>query len=127
MSWFTSSIRDSIYSLLGSSRPGAITEEHPAVSADDIREAMLELIKGVQSERAAHVVRRVRYTDDVQALWYLRGDLMYVLAESQGEAAAREQLKTITALFADLLPKGLRARPSPLGSASRSEDSIDLR
>jgi len=52
----------------------------------------------------------------VQALWYLRGDLMSVLAGRHGEAAARAKLTAINEMFEQLLPEGLRSRPSPLSS-----------
>jgi hypothetical protein len=39
----------------------------------------------------------VRYANDVQALWYLRGDLMATLSAMQGEVQAREQILKLTA------------------------------
>jgi hypothetical protein len=39
----------------------------------------------------------VRYANDMQALWYLRGDLMACLSAMQGEVQARERiLKRLT-------------------------------
>ena len=62
----------------------------------------------------------------MQSLWYLRGDLMAALASSHGEAAAREKLETLSEMFEDLLPRGLRSRPSPLGSIARDSDNSPL-
>jgi hypothetical protein len=62
------------------------------------------------------VRRRIRYAIDVQALWFLRGDLMAVLASKFGEAEAREKLVPVSAMFQDGLPQGLRSRPSPLSA-----------
>lgn len=110
MSWIKPSLRNSLYGLLG----------HPQVSEslldnrmEDIRELMLELL----GERARHhpqVTRRIRYATDIQALWYLRGDLMAVLAGTHGEAAARHQVRDVTDMFRGVLPGSLTSRPSPL-------------
>ena len=51
----------------------------------------------------------------VEALWFLRGEMMAVLSRSRGEALALEQISEISEMFDDLLPEGLRSRPSPLG------------
>jgi hypothetical protein len=55
---------------------------------------------------------------ELEDLWYLRGDLMAVLAGMYGELAARQKLESITKMFEYMLVPGLRSRPSPL-SASR--------
>ena len=51
---------------------------------------------------------------DIQALWYLRGDLMAALAAMHGEVAARQKVAAVTQMFQGLLPNGLNSRPSPL-------------
>ena len=56
----------------------------------------------------------MRYANDVQALWYLRGDVMAALASTQGEASARKKVQQITEMFHGLLPGSLHSRPSPL-------------
>ena len=61
------------------------------------------------------LTRRIRYANDIQALWYLRGDLMAALAAQQGEAYARETIQDISDQFQGLLPRGMSTRPSPLG------------
>ncbi len=48
------------------------------------------------------------------ALWYLRGDVMALLAGRFGETGARERLEPVTDMFRAMLPQGLRSRPSPL-------------
>jgi hypothetical protein len=58
---------------------------------------------------------RVTYADDVQDLWYLRGDVMAAIAAMDGEVAARDQLAEVSAMFKGLLPSGLSSRASPLG------------
>ena len=111
MRWFKPNIRSSLYGLLG---PGGRCDSHLEAAEDTIRDAMLDLLEAHGVKDYSHVVRRIRYADDLQALWYLRGDLMAALAASRGEAAARELLAPVTGQFQGLLPGGLSSRPSPL-------------
>jgi len=55
----------------------------------------------------------------------MRGELMQLLARHQGEAAAREKLDELSSLFSDLLPSGLRSRPSPLNEAYRNSRPLE--
>lgn len=112
MRWFKGSIRTSIYGLLGNS-PGP-TDSTLENGTEDIREAMLGLLGDDSTKRFPHVTRRIRYANDIQALWYLRGDLMAALASLHGEAGARERMREITEMFQGLLPGSLTSRPSPL-------------
>ena len=43
-----------------------------------------------------------------------------MLARSHGEVAARERLHGLSSMFDDLLPAGLRSRPSPLSRDYRN-------
>lgn len=111
MRWPKPNLR-SIYGLLG--QP---PEPSPSVLEDgteDIREAMLACLGESGSKRFPAITRRIRYATDIQALWYLRGDLMATLAGIHGEAQARQQVADITAQFRGLLPGSLSSRPSPL-------------
>lgn len=81
---------------------------------EDIRESMLLVLGDAGPKHFPQLTRRVRYANDIQALWYLRGDLMGALAAVHGEAAARQKIASITAMFQGLLPGGLSSRPSPL-------------
>jgi hypothetical protein len=112
MRFFKGTLRNSIYGLLGN--PVAPSDSMLENSTEDIREAMLSLLGERGTKQFANVTRRIRYANDVQGLWYLRGDLMAALAASQGEAAAREQVQKITRMFSGLLPGSLNSRPSPL-------------
>ena len=112
MRWFKSSLKQSIYGLLGNPvMPSASALE---AGTEDIREAMLALLAQAGGRQFANVTRRVRYANDVQALWYLRGDLMAALAATQGEATARQKVQQITRMFQGLIPGSLNSRPSPL-------------
>jgi hypothetical protein len=112
MGWFKGSIRSSIYGLLGN--PVAPSDSMMETGTEDIREAMLGLLGESGTKQFANVTRRIRYANDIQALWYLRGDLMASLAATQGEMAARQQVQQITRMFDGLLPGSLNSRPSPL-------------
>lgn len=81
----------------------------------EIRQAMLDAL-GEPGTHAHPVVQlRVTYADDIQDLWYLRGDVLTAIASTQGEAIARSQLSRVSEMFKGTLPSGLAARPSPLG------------
>lgn len=91
-------------------------DEEGAVTLDDIRLAMLEMV-GKPTEPTMPLVRRIRYAMDPQALWFLRSELMGLLARREGEAMARTKLEVLSDMFRELLPSGLRSRPSPLLAA----------
>ena len=112
MRWLKPNLRSSIYGLLGNPLPPS--ESILENGVEDIRESMLVILGESGAKQFTQVTRRIRYAGDVQALWYLRGDLMAALAAMHGEAAAREKIASITAQFQGLLPGGLSSRPSPL-------------
>jgi hypothetical protein len=114
-----SSIRNSIHAILTLGHSTSAPASLPGYGIEDIRESMLALVEDDGDK--PHVKRRIRYAVDVQALWYLRGDLMSVLAGRYGEVAARTKLTAINQMFENLLPEGLRSRPSPLNSVPRQE------
>ena len=123
MRWFKpnlgNSIRNSINAILSLGHAISAPASLPAYGIEDIRDAMLALVEDDGDK--PHVKRRIRYAVDVQALWYLRGDLMSVLASKHGEAAARAKLSSINDMFENLLPQGLRSRPSPLNPMPKDE------
>jgi hypothetical protein len=120
MRWFKTNIVSSISALFSSGLSPAPAESMTEVGIEEIRGSMLALISDTDDKKSLPVVRRIRYATDVVSLWYLRGDLMAVLASRVGEAQARESLKPITGMFSNMLPQGLRSRVSPLAAASRS-------
>lgn len=109
---FKGTLRNSIYGLLGN--PVTPSDSVLESGTEDIREAMLALLGQAGTKQFANVTRRVRYANDIQALWYLRGDVLAALAATQGEMAAREKIQQITRMFDGLLPGSLTSRPSPL-------------
>ena len=105
-------VRNSIYGLLGHAPQP--TDSVLEDGTEDIREAMLGLLGDQGPKAFPAVTRRIRYASDLQALWYLRGDLMGALATLYGESKAREKMQSVTHMFQGLLPGGLTSRPSPL-------------
>lgn len=112
MRWLKPNLRSSIYGLLGN--PVAPSESMLESGTEDIRESMLLVLGEAGPKHFPQVTRRIRYATDIQALWYLRGDLMASLAAMHGEMAAREKIASITAQFQGLLPSSLSSRASPL-------------
>lgn len=110
MAWWRRAAQ-SISSLRSGSPSSAALED----SVEDIRELMLGTLGASAATSHAPVARRIRYAQDLQALWYLRGDLMAALASLHGESRAREIMLGISDEFDGLLPGGLASRPSPLG------------
>jgi hypothetical protein len=112
MRWLKPNLRSSIYGLLG--QPRTPSESVLENSTEDIREAMLSLLGDDGPKRFPQITRRIRYANDIQGLWYLRGDLMAALSTNLGEAEARKRVQGITEMFQGLLPGSLTSRPSPL-------------
>jgi len=112
MRWLKPNLRSSIYGLLGACVPP--TDSAMENGLEDVRETMLALLGEAGFKKFPALTRRLRYAADIQALWYLRGDLMGALAAMHGERPAREQLARVTEMFKGLVPGSLHSRPSPL-------------
>ncbi|MDO9113288.1 MAG: hypothetical protein Q7U63_05775 [Polaromonas sp.] len=74
---------------------------------DQVREAMLAALDKSGDDRFLGLKTRIRHAVDAQRMWDLRSELMKALASDQGEARAGEELRLITGMFRDILPKGL--------------------
>ena len=107
-------LKNSLFSILG--RDSSRLDAGRAKQLEHIREAMLSSLDFADDADLFPLERRIRNAKDVQGLWYLRADLMLILAGRLGETAARAKLEHITALFQGLLPRSLMARPSPLSA-----------
>ena len=112
MRWLKPNLKRSIYGLLGNPIPPS--ESVLENGTEDIREAMLAVLSESGAKQFPQLTRRIRYASDIQALWYLRGDLMAALAAMHGEVAARKRIDSITSQFRGLLPNGLNSRPNSL-------------
>ena len=128
MRWFMPKLRNSIYAMLSSVHAPQDSQrssgEHP-INLEDIRQNMLEMASLDSGERSLRLARRIRYASDLESLWFMRGELMGLLARTHGEAAAFEKVEELSSMFTDLLPAGLRSRPSPLGHYRPNRESDD--
>ena len=101
---FIPQLKNSCLSLLG------MAEATPAMLIDrteDIRQLMLDEMGEYGEKHFPGVARRVRYAADVQGLWYVRSDVMAILASTHGETIARQRIATISGKFKGLLPSSL--------------------
>ncbi|MCJ0763225.1 hypothetical protein [Variovorax terrae] len=114
MRWIKPSLRHSVYSLLGGTPP-PVSESTLESRTEDIREQMLDSLGQDGARQFTQITRRVRYAGDVQALWYLRGELMAALAAMHGEALARDTMGTLTAMFQGLVPEAQGTRRRSTG------------
>ena len=105
---FKSSLRGRLYSLWGGyGEP--LSQNALDGQVEDVRVVMLSHL-GKGQIPTASLYRRIRYADDIQALWYLRSDLMAALAFSHGETRAKREMAAITEAFQAALPKALQSR-----------------
>lgn len=96
--------------ILGLAEPSPSTTNN---RMEDIRKMMLEQLGGDGEKKFPAVTRRVRYAQDIQALWYARSDVMAILAKTHGETLAREKMALISSQFKGMLPKALAQRAGP--------------
>jgi len=75
-----------------------------------IRTAMLSVLPAHGGHSIQRVSQRVRFAADVEALWYLRQDVMTALSAIDGESAARRQMKAINTMFEGGLPGSMGPR-----------------
>lgn len=113
MRWTPSNLMSGLQGLFKS--PAEDDSNRTQVTLDDIRQAMLDCLGAPGAAAYPQLQLRMAYASDVQELWYLRGDLMAVIAAKDGEVTARRKLARISDMFKGHLPKGLATRPSPLG------------
>ncbi len=104
---------------LTTSLMGLLGDPVPEVSAKTrivaIRQAMMDNLADLPTTPPLAKMRaRILYAPDIQALWYLRADIMTLLAEKLGEAKATQRLAIITPLFDGLLPAAQKSRRSRL-------------
>jgi len=101
---------------LTTSLMGLLSEPTPEVNAKSriaaIRQTMHDQLADVAtSSQLVKMRTRILHAPDLQALWYLRADMMTLLAEALGEAVATKRLAAVTKLFDGLLPAAQKSRP----------------
>ncbi len=75
-----------------------------------IRTAMLSLLQVHGGHSVQRVAQRVRFAGDLEALWYLRQDVLSALSAVDGEVSARRQMRPINRLFKGGLPGAMGPR-----------------
>ena len=111
MSWKTSKFASSLISLFIDSAPDEINDSR----IERVREAMLTALHGLpDTPNADSLSRRIRWSTNAQALWYLRVDVMTMLSTLRSEVEARQSLQAITELFLGLVHANQIARPNRL-------------
>ncbi|MFY3384973.1 hypothetical protein [Paracidovorax sp. MALMAid1276] len=108
MRWNKPNLRNSLHDLLGRDKPSSTAWVRDQ-GLEDIRRAMLLCLAGASGCEVARMNMRLRYAGDIEALWYLRGDLFTTLLPLRGKAHAQDALDRITPLFQGQLPRSLRA------------------
>ena len=111
MNWLNQDVRTSLMSLLKFAEPMPKNTED---RLESIREKMLSEMGEFGETKFPRIMRRVRYAEDAQGLWYARGDTMAVLSVLYGETIARQKMASISQEFVGMLPAGLNTRPSSL-------------
>jgi hypothetical protein len=82
---------------------------------EHVRDLMLGMVAQLEpTDRSRRLVHRLRYASDIQTLWFMRGEVVAVLAMVLGEVEALHRIEQMSAQVRDSLPGGLRSRPSPL-------------
>ncbi|MET0311030.1 MAG: hypothetical protein ABW051_03205 [Burkholderiaceae bacterium] len=113
MRFLKPNLRHSLYNLLGRPPAEAADSSHDDEQLEAIREAMLQQM-GDTIHLYTATSRKVRYATDIMTLWYLRGEVMRVLAETRGESEARQRMARVTEMFSGHLPRGMDSRPGGL-------------
>ena len=88
-------IRSSIWAALGLSEPSDSADE----ALERVRKAMLLVVEEYGGEDHIRLDMKINFARQVAELWYLRPELMQVVAAAQGEQVALECMAEITALF----------------------------
>jgi hypothetical protein len=102
MSWKMSRFASSLMGLLREPEP----ETGTLAQVECIRTEMQACMAAVLPDPAARppVWGKVALAPDMQTLWYLRSDLMHLLCDHRGEAAATRQMAALTGMFRGHLP-----------------------
>jgi hypothetical protein len=91
-----------------SSFAALLTDRNTIVDVDGrlegIREAMLDALMELEGDHDSGVWSRIGGATEAQTLWYLRSEVMALLAAHAGERVARQKLDAITELFRGVVP-----------------------
>lgn len=74
---------------------------------EEIRALMLSELGDYGEKKFPSIVHRVRYSCDIQGLWYARADVLCILINNSGQTTAREKIAHISSRFIGLLPQSV--------------------
>lgn len=101
--------RNSLLRILAFGRCPEMATERERLGLERVRASMLGMLAKHEGAHFYRVAERIRYADEMEGLWYLRQDLLAALSAVHGEAAARDEVAPLNALFKGLLPAALTA------------------
>jgi hypothetical protein len=87
-------IGDSFWNVLGRD-----ASDSPDAALDRVRTAMLLVVEECGGDDHFRLDMKINFAHEIAELWYLRPELMQVVAAAQGERVAQECMAGITALF----------------------------
>jgi hypothetical protein len=67
--------------------------------AEGIRQAMIGVLGDDARTDHPVLLRRIRFAEDIQALWFLRSDLMGALSQMYGEHRAADVMQHLNEMF----------------------------
>ena len=112
MRWNKPNLRNNLQGLLGRDKPSSTAWVRDQ-GLEEMRRAMLHSLMGLTGCEVARMNMRLRYAGDIEALWYLRSDLLDTLTQLRGETSAQTVLDRITPMFQGQLPLSLRVPQMP--------------
>ena len=114
MRWNKPNLRNTPQDPLGRDMPSS-TAWVRNQGLEEVRKAMLASLAGLAGSEVARMSMRLRYAGDIEALWYLRADLLSTLQPLLGEAGASKVMDQLTLLFHGQLPSAPRPATAPHG------------
>ena len=105
-------LRNNLHDLLGRDKPSSTAWVRDQ-GLEEVRRAMLHSLMGLTGCEVARMNMRLPYAGDIEALWYLRSDLLDTLTLLRGEAIAQTVMDRITPMFQGQLPLSLRVPQMP--------------
>ncbi len=103
MSRVSSSLRDSLFGLI---RREAV--HAPPLLLVKIRSTMLLALADASTDQQLKLERVILFAKEIDALWYVRPELMSAVASHLGEANASRRMAEITQLFEGYVPGSTR-------------------
>lgn len=101
-----------------SSFSALVTDRATVIDADGRMESIRSAMQVALSEGGSHqsvdsskTWADIARANDVQTLWYLRSDVLKMLADAYGEQRAHNKLDEITELFRGVVPRNQMGGP----------------